>query len=140
MEKVLIVLILAVMSVAIIVGPFVAGAWAERRAIRKRLSEGGPKLPFIQVTALYRDQKHSKAPPKRHDVWLDAEDIQAFWAVSPDEHGENCRIQAGGESWGVEETAGKVALLIEEAEAKAGQQVLAAALQEHARALRAKWE
>ena len=84
-------------------------------------------MPFIQVTEIVSQRKR---PPERKDVWLDVESIRAFWPVPSAEYeGANCVVRSGGYTWCVEETAGKVALMLEEAEGKQGYQVLAASTQ-----------
>ena len=94
-------------------------------------------MPFIQLIQIVSERRR---PPERKDVWLDADDIQAFWPVPPEQYeGANCVVRSGGYTWCVEETAGKVALMLEEVEGQRGYHVLAAALKEHAQALRLKW-
>ena len=97
-------------------------------------------MPFIQVTEVV-PSKGRNGPSARRDLWVNFEDIQSVFPVIAEEcQGANCMITSTcGDSWWVVETAGKVALMLEEAEGKQDAKVLAQALTEHAKALRLKW-
>ena len=79
-------------------------------------------MPFIQVTEVVLG-KGRNAPPTRRDLWLNVHDIKSVIPLVAEEcHGANSLVASsfGGNLWWLEETAGKVALMLEEAEGKQG--------------------
>ena len=123
----------------VLVAPLCPHCGAQMPVCPCNAERGGP-MAFIQVTEIVPSTERNGISGRR-DLWVNFEDVQSIFPLVAERcQGANCMITSsvGGNRW-VEETAGKVALMLEEAECKQGPHVLAAALKEHAKALSLKW-